>query len=633
MGRTCAQQRLTQTFPTGMTTTAEPNPSLESLEEVVIRFAGDSGDGMQLTGTQFTNTSAALGNDLATFPDYPSEIRAPVGTLIGVSGFQVRFSAKDIHTPGDLPDVLVAMNPAAFKVNIGELKPGGLLIVNTGNFGKKDLEKAKYESNPLEDGKLKEQFQVVELDLNEATLQATAESGLAKKDALRAKNLLALGMLYWVYSRPLENTERWLESKFAKKPDVLSANLAALHAGHAIAENSELFQNQYQVEAAPLKAGTYRNIMGNAATALGLVAASRLSKLPLFLGTYPITPASDILHALSRYKNYGVVTFQAEDEIAGICTAIGASFAGSLAVTTTSGPGLALKGEALGLAVMTELPLVVINVQRGGPSTGLPTKTEQSDLFQAVFGRHGECPLPVIAAQSPADCFMAAIEASRIALKYMTPVVLLTDGYIANGAEPFRIPQENELERFPVEFYTDAENFQPYSRDPETLARPWAIPGTPGLEHRIGGLEKEDITGDVCYDSENHHVMTELREKKVMGIADSYAPLKVFGPEKGKLLVLGWGSTFGAIRGAVESKRESNLDVAQLHLRNVWPLPKDLGTIMSNYEHILIPEMNRGQLARLIRSEFLRDVETLSKMKGRPFTTTEISEKIESILG
>ena len=470
-----------------MTITAENDPSLESLEEVVIRFAGDSGDGMQLTGTQFTNTSAALGNDLATFPDYPSEIRAPVGTMFGVSGFQVRFSAKDIHTPGDAPDVLIAMNPAAFKVNIGELKAGGLLIVNTGNFSPKDLEKAKYEINPLEDKELKERFLVVELDLNEATIQATADSGLAKKDALRSKNLLALGMLYWVYSRPLDNTENWLKSKFGGKPEVLAANLAALRAGHTIAENSELFQNQYQVAPAPLQPGTYRNIMGNAATALGLVAASRLSKLPLFLGTYPITPATDILHALSRYKNYGVVTFQAEDEIAGICTAIGASFAGSLAVTTTSGPGLALKGEALGLAVMTELPLVVINVQRGGPSTGLPTKTEQSDLLQAIFGRHGESPLPVIAAQSPADCFAAAIEASRMALQYMTPVVLLTDGYIANGAEPFRIPREDELERFPVTHYTDPENFKPYSRNPETLARPWAIPGTPGLEHRIGG--------------------------------------------------------------------------------------------------------------------------------------------------
>jgi len=615
-----------------MTTTAEQDSAPESLEEVVIRFAGDSGDGMQLTGTQFTNTSAALGNDLATFPDYPAEIRAPIGTLFGVSGFQVRFSAKDIHTPGDSPDVLVAMNPAALRVNVDELKPGGLLIVNTGNFGTKDLEKANYESNPLEVGDLSERFQVIELDLNEATLHATAESGLSKKDALRSKNLLALGMLYWVYSRPLTNTENWLETKFGKKPDVLAANLAALRAGHSIAENSELFQTQYQVALAPLEAGLYRNIMGNAATALGLVAASRLSKLPLFLGTYPITPATDILHALSRYKNFGVVTFQAEDEIAGICTAIGASFAGSLAVTTTSGPGLALKGEALGLAVITELPLVVVDVQRGGPSTGLPTKTEQSDLLQAIFGRHGECPVPVIAAQSPADCFMAAIEASKMALKYMTPVVLLTDGYIANGAEPFRVPREEELERFPVTHHTDAENFQAYSRDPETLARPWAVPGTPGLEHRVGGLEKDD-DGNVCYDPDNHQRMVELREKKVMGIADSYEPLEVYGNKQGKLLVLGWGSTYGSIRGAIEKALQEGKDVAQLHLRNVWPLPQDLGEIMSNYETVLIPEMNRGQLSRLIRAEYLREVETLWKVKGRPFTTTEISEKIESILG
>ena len=616
-----------------MTITAENDPSLESLEEVVIRFAGDSGDGMQLTGTQFTNTSAALGNDLATFPDYPAEIRAPVGTLFGVSGFQVRFSSSHIHTPGDAPDVLVAMNPAALKVNIGDLKPGGMLLVNTGNFNEKDLQRAKYESNPLDDASLQEGYQVVGLDLNEATLQATADSGLSKKDSLRSKNLLALGVLYWVYSRPLITTENWLKKKFAEKPVILAANLAALKAGHAIAENSELFQNQYQVHAAPMESGTYRSIMGNSAIALGMVAASRLSNLPLFLGSYPITPASDILHALSRYKNFGVVTFQAEDEIAGICAAIGASFAGSLALTTTSGPGLALKGEALGLAVITELPLVVINVQRGGPSTGLPTKTEQSDLLQAVFGRHGECPMPVIAAQSPGDCFMTAIEACRMAITYMTPVILLSDGSIANGAEPFRIPREEELERFPVNFHTDPETFQSYKRDPETLARPWAIPGTPGLEHRIGGLEKEDVTGNVCYEAENHELMVSLREKKVMGIANSYPPLEVFGAESGQLLVIGWGSTYGAIRGAVERANADETCVAQLHLRNVWPLPNDLGEIMDRYEKILIPEMNRGQLAHLIRSEYLREIETFSKVQGLPITTSEISEKIKATLG
>lgn len=616
-----------------MTTTVEKDQSLDSLEEVVIRFAGDSGDGMQLTGTQFTNTSASMGNDLATFPDYPAEIRAPVGTLFGVSGFQVRFSSRDIHTPGDAPDVLVAMNPAALKVNIADLKPGGMLLVNTGNFNDKDLKKAKYESNPLDDAALQDGYQVVALDFNEATLNATADSGLSKKDALRSKNLLALGMLYWVYSRPLTNTENWLKKKFAKKPDILAANLAALKAGHAIAENSELFQNQYTVPAAPMKSGTYRNMMGNSAIALGLVAASRLSNLPLFLGSYPITPASDILHALARYKNFGVVTFQAEDEIAGICAAIGASFAGSLALTTTSGPGLALKGEALGLAVITELPLVVINVQRGGPSTGLPTKTEQSDLLQALFGRHGECPIPVIAAQSPGDCFMTAIEACRMAITYMTPVILLSDGSIANGSEPFRIPREEELERFPVTFHTDPETFQPYKRDPETLARPWAIPGTPGLEHRIGGLEKEDITGNVCYEAENHELMVSLREKKVMGIANSYPPLEVLGAESGKLLVIGWGSTYGAIRGAVERANADGTCVARLHLRNIWPLPNDLGEIMDRYEKILIPEMNRGQLARLLRSEYLREIETFSKVQGRPITTSEIGDKIKAILG
>ncbi len=616
-----------------MNPSATADRPLEQLEEVVIRFAGDSGDGMQLTGTQFTNTSAALGNDLATFPDYPAEIRAPVGTLFGVSGFQVRFSARDIHTPGDAPDVLVAMNPAALKVNLGDLKKGGLLIVNTGNFSAKDLEKAHYESNPLDDPSLEEDFRVVKLDLNEATIQATAESGLTAKDALRSKNLLALGMLYWIYCRPLDTTEQWLEQKFGKKPDVLAANLAALRAGHTIAENTELFQTRYEVAPAPLPAGTYRNVMGNAATAMGLVAASKLSGLPLFLGTYPITPASDILHALSRYKNFGVVTFQAEDEIAGITTAIGASFTGSLAATTTSGPGLALKAEAMGLAVITELPLVVIDVQRGGPSTGLPTKTEQSDLLMAIWGRHGECPMPVIAANSPADCFWAALEASRMALKYMTPVLLLTDGYLGNGSEPFRIPEEAELEPFPVSHFTDVDSYQPYSRDAETLARPWAVPGTPGLQHRIGGLEKADITGHVCHDAENHERMCALREQKVMGIAKDYEPLEVFGEDSGDLLVLGWGSTFGSIRGAVVRAQKAGKSVSQLHLRNMWPLPSDLGDVLGRFKQVLIPEMNRGQLARVIRMEYLREVIPLSKVQGKPFTTAETLAKIEELLG
>jgi 2-oxoglutarate/2-oxoacid ferredoxin oxidoreductase subunit alpha len=607
-------------------------PLTEALEEVVIRFAGDSGDGMQLTGNQFTNTSAMLGNDLATFPDYPAEIRAPVGTLFGVSGFQVRFASRDIFTPGDHPDVLVAMNPAALKTNLADLKPGGLLIVNTGNFGAKDLDKAQYTENPLDGPDLAHKYQLAAIDLNKAVIEATDGLGLTNKQALRSKNLLALGMLYWVYNRPLSTTEAWLKRKFAKKPDVLEANLRALHAGHVIAENSELFQSQYSVAPASLPAGTYRNLMGNAALAMGLVAASKLSDLRIFYGSYPITPASDILHALARYKNYGVITFQAEDEIAGICSAIGASFAGKLGITGTSGPGLALKGEALGLAVITELPLVVINVQRGGPSTGLPTKTEQSDLWQALAGRNGEAPVPVIAAKSSGDCFAAAIEAVRMAVTYMTPVLLLSDGYLGNGAEPFRIPDVAELEPFPVKHHTDADGFQPYSRNPETLARPWAIPGNAGLEHRVGGLEKADGSGNVNYDGLNHEKMTLLREDKILGIAKSYAPTEVMGAASADLLVIGWGSTYGAIRGAVDRAQAAGKSVSQVHIRNLWPLPQDLGDILSNFKHILIPEMNRGQFSRLLRGEYLRETISFCKVQGKPFTSTEILERIEQIL-
>ncbi len=615
-----------------MNPSAPSQQNVQTLEEVTIRFAGDSGDGMQLTGTQFTNTSAVLGNDLATFPDYPAEIRAPVGTLFGVSGFQVRFAARDIHTPGDAPDVLVAMNPAALKTNLGDLKPGGLLIVNTGNFTPKNLEKAHYEANPLDDPELSHQYQLVPLDLNALTLEAVKGSGLSDKDALRCKNFFALGMLYWVYSRPLETTEKWLEAKFAKKPQVLEANLRALRAGSVVAESQEIFQSRYQVESAKLPAGAYRNLKGNSATALGLVTAAKLADLPLFLGSYPITPASDILHALAHYKNYGVVTFQAEDEIAGVSSAIGASFAGALAVTTTSGPGLALKTEAIGMAVMMELPLVVIDVQRGGPSTGLPTKTEQADLLQAIFGRHGESPVPVIAAQSPSDCFHAAIEAARMAITYMTPVLLLTDGYLGNGAEPFRIPEESELEPFPVSHYTDAEHFQPYARDPETLARLWAVPGTPGLEHRLGGLEKQDGSGNVDYDPANHEKMVALREEKVMGIARSYAPTEVYGEPEGEVLVVGWGSTFGAIRGVVRDMQREGLQVSQVHLRNVWPLPQDLGGILQGFRKVLVPELNRGQLARLLRAEYLREVVSYSKVQGRPLYKTELRAHIDELL-
>ncbi|KAA3605061.1 MAG: 2-oxoacid:acceptor oxidoreductase subunit alpha [Planctomycetota bacterium] len=616
-----------------MTSAAPSDPSVETLEEVVIRFAGDSGDGMQLTGNQFTSTSAALGNDLATFPDYPAEIRAPAGSLFGVSGFQLRFSSKDIHTPGDAPDVLVAMNPAALKMNLPDLKPGGLLIVNTGNFNKSDLKKAKYDANPLDDEALAADYTLVKLDLNEATVQAVEGLGLTNKEALRCKNFLALGMLYWVYSRPLETTEKWIDKKFGAKPKFREANLKALRAGHTIGENSEIFQARFAVPPAKLEAGTYRNIMGNPAVAMGLVAGSSLCELPIFYGTYPITPASDILHYLSRYKNHGVITFQAEDEIAGICSAIGASFTGALGVTGTSGPGMALKSEALGLAVMTELPLVVVNVQRGGPSTGLPTKTEQADLLQSIWGRNGECPIPVLAAQSPGDCFWAAIEAVRMAVTYMTPVILLTDGYLANGAEPWKLPKLEELERIPVRFHTDPENYQPFSRDPVTLARPWAKPGTPGLEHRIGGLEKRDVTGNVDYDPLNHEKMVGLREQKVMGIADSYPATEVYGPERGKVLVLGWGSTYGAIRGAVERALDAGLPVAQCHVRNLWPLPKDLGEVLKRFDQVLIPEMNRGQLARVIRSEYLIEVESFPKVQGRPFTAVEILERVKTLLG
>lgn len=605
---------------------------LQHVDEVVIRFAGDSGDGMQLTGNQFTETSALFGNDLATFPDYPAEIRAPIGTLFGVSGFQVRFAAKDIHTPGDRPDVLVAMNPAALKVNLEDLKEGGLLIVNSGNFGARDLAKAHYDVNPLDDPQLDEKYQLVNIDLNAATLTAVESTDLSNKEALRCKNLLALGMLYYAYSRPLAHTEGWLQKKFAKKPQILEANLLALRAGANIAENSELFKTVYHVDPAPLPKGKYRNLGGNHAVAMGLVAGCKLAGLPLFYGSYPITPASDVLHALSRYKNYGVTTFQAEDEIAGVCSAIGASYAGSMGITGTSGPGLALKTEAVGLAVIVELPLVIVNVQRAGPSTGLPTKTEQADLLQCIYGRNGEAPLPVIAAASPSDCFEAALEAVRIAVTYMTPVILLSDGYIGNGSEPFLIPSADSLKPFPVKFHTEVEGFMPYSRDEKTLARPWTVPGTPGLEHRVGGLEKADLTGNVSYDPENHEKMIKLREEKVKRVADLYPALEVHGPEEAEVLVLGWGSTFGSIRGAVNRCQEAGHSVAQLHLRHVWPLPHDLGDVLKRYKKILVPELNRGQLSRLIRAEYLIDAISLPKVQGKPFMSAELVTAIEKLL-
>ena len=606
--------------------------SSESLEEVVVRFAGDSGDGMQLTGNQFTRTSAQVGNDLATLPDFPAEIRAPAGTLAGVSAFQVRIADYDIHTPGDAPDVLVAMNPAALKKSLADLKPNGIIIADTAEFKAGNLKKAGYEVSPLEDESLAG-YRVYPADITKLTMAALEDSELDARGKNRCKNMFALGMVYWLFSRPLEPTVNWLERKFQKKPEIAKANVRALNAGFNYCDITEVFQTRYEVDAAKLPAGIYRNVMGNAALAIGFVAASRRSGLPLFLGSYPITPASEILHDLSRYKNYGVVTFQAEDEIAAICAAIGASFGGALALTTTSGPGLALKSEALNLAMMVELPLVICNVQRGGPSTGLPTKTEQSDLLQAMYGRNGESPVPVLAATSPADCFDMAMEATRIAIKYMVPVLLLTDGYIANGSEPWRLPKIDDLPDLRVDFCDDGEDFQPYRRDPETLARPWAIPGTPGLEHRIGGLEKEDITGNVSYDPMNHQKMTDLRAAKVAGIAKDIPEVEVEGDDSGDLLVVGWGSTLGAITGAVRMARGDGLRVSHVHLRYINPFPPNLGDILSRFEHILVPEMNAGQLSVLLQARYLKQTHSLSKVQGKPFYRHEILQKVREILG
>jgi 2-oxoglutarate/2-oxoacid ferredoxin oxidoreductase subunit alpha len=604
----------------------------ERVDDVVIRFAGDSGDGMQLTGGQLTSTSALLGNDLATLPDFPAEIRAPAGTLPGVSAFQVRIADYDIHTPGDAPDVLVAMNPAALKKSIGDLKPNGILIVNTDEFNERNLKKAGYDVNPLE-GKSLEGYRVHPVDLSTMTRRTLEDSPLDFKSRDRCRNFFALGMIYWLYSRPMDTTVRWLESKFAKRPEIAAANVAVMKAGYNYCDITQAFQVRYEVDAAHLPAGTYRNIMGNSALALGLVAASRRSGLPLFLGSYPITPASDILHELARYKRFGVTTFQAEDEIAAICSAIGASFGGALGVTSTSGPGLALKGEALGLGVMIELPLVICNIQRGGPSTGLPTKTEQADLLQAMYGRNGECPVPIVAAASPADAFDAALEACRIAIQYMVPVILLSDGYIANGSEPWLLPDIETLPDLQVDFHTDPEGFQPYRRDPTTLARPWAIPGTPGLEHRVGGLEKEDGSGNVSYDPENHEKMVHLRAEKVARVADGIPELVVDGPQEGKLLVLGWGSTLGAITGAVNLARKEGLEVSRTHLRHLNPFPSNLGDILRSFDQVLVPEMNMGQLAFLLRGHYLVDVVSQSKVQGKPFFRSDILAKIEEMLG
>ncbi len=616
-----------------MTMTEQPDAELpiQQLESVVIRFAGDSGDGMQITGNQFTRTSALVGNDLATLPDFPAEIRAPVGTRAGVSGFQLQFSSKDIHTPGDAPDVLVAMNPAALAVNLKTLKPGGIVVVNTGNFKDADLRKAKLESNPLEDGTL-DGYRVIAIDINERVAEALEDSPLTAKEKLRCKNFYTLGVMYWVYSRPLEPTENWLREKFARKPDIAEANIAALRAGYNAGDIHQLFHGHYEVpKTDALPAGTYRNIMGNQAVAMGMAVGAKLAGLTPVLGSYPITPASTVLEELASYKRFGVVTIQAEDEIAAICIAIGASFAGALGMTSTSGPGMALKTEAMGLAVSAELPLVIVDIQRAGPSTGMPTKVEQSDLLQSIFGRNGDTPIPVVAASCPADCFEMAIEACRIAVQYMTPVIFLSDNFIANGSEPWRLPDVADLEPFPATFATNPEGHLTYQRD-ERGARPWVRPGTPGMEFRLGGLEK-DVTGNISYDPANHQKMTDERHAKVAGIADSIPTPKVAGAQEGDLLVVGWGSTGGIITQAVEDARAQGQPVGHLQLRHLWPLPHGLDEIFGRFKRILVPEMNMGQMARVLRSEMpTHDFVSYTKVTGQPFLTSEIQAKIKSLL-
>ncbi len=602
-------------------------------DAVVVRFAGDSGDGMQLTGGQFTLSSALAGNDFATFPDFPAEIRAPQGTLFGVSAFQINFGSSAIETAGDAPDVLVAMNPAALKTNVPQLKPGGLIIADEGEFNDRNLAKAKYDANPLDDGSLAK-WQLLKLNISQLTMDAVKPFGLGNKEALRCKNMWTLGLALWMFDRDRQPLIDWLNGKFAKDPNLAAANVAALNAGHAYGETAELAGplKQHHVDPAPVAPGLYRTLTGAEGIALGLVAGAQLAKLPMFFGGYPITPASAILHHLSRLKEYDVTTFQAEDEIAAICSAIGASYGGSLGVTSSSGPGIALKGEAMGLAIMTELPLVIVNSQRGGPSTGLPTKTEQSDLYQAVYGRNGDAPMPVIAARSPGDAFECAIEACRIAVQYMTPVMLLTDGYIANAAEPWKVPDLTSYEAFPVEFLTEVPEggFKPYGRD-ANLKRPWVKPGTPGLLHRIGGIEKEVDTGHINYAPDNHQAMTDIRKAKVDGVKvpDQIVEL---GAEGGKLAVVGWGSTFGPIHQAVRRKRAEGADVSHVHIRHIWPLPANLGELLKSYDKVIVPEMNTGQLKTVLRDQYLVDAKPVNKVSGQPFTIAEIEAAIEEAL-
>lgn len=601
----------------------------EKVERVAIRFAGDSGDGIQLTGSKFTEATALAGNDLSTFPDFPAEIRAPAGTLAGVSAFQIHFASSDIRTPADHPDVLVAMNPAALKSNLDDVRRGGMLIVNADAFTGRNLKQAGYEGDPLPD--LGERFQVVEIALSTLTRKAVEEVGLRARDAERCKNFFALGLMCWLYNRPLEPTERWLEARFNQSPVLLEGNRRALRAGHAFGETTELFPVSFVVPRAKLEPGLYRNITGNQALAWGIVAASRLMGQQVFLGAYPITPASDILHQLSRFRHFGVKTFQAEDEIAAAAAAIGAAFAGRLAVCTTSGPGFILKQESLNLAVMAELPLVVVDVQRAGPSTGMPTKEEQADLLLALYGRSSESPVPVLAPSTPGDCFYIMIEAFHLATKYMTPVVVLSDLYLANAAEPWKVPEVETLARHSIHYRTDPEGFAPYQRDPDTLARPWAVPGTPGLEHRIGGLEGEAVTGNVSYHPANHERMVRLRAEKVARIVNEISPVEVDGPDRGRVLVVGWGGTQGAVQAAVESARAGGTPVSSIHLRHLNPFPPNLGAVLERFEKVLVPELNLGQLWRLLRAEYLVPAEPLSKVQGQPFKIEEIRRRIESL--
>jgi 2-oxoglutarate ferredoxin oxidoreductase subunit alpha len=607
-----------------------PKPVIER-DNIVIRFAGDSGDGMQVTGMQFTTESVFAGNEIGTLPDFPAEIRAPTGTLYGVSAFQVNFGNQSVYTPGDDLDALVVMNPAALKTNIADLKQNGILILDKEEFNEPNLKKAQYQKSPLGDGSL-DKYQVYPIEITKMTTLALKDMNLPNRSVMRCRNFFALGVVSWLYNRPIEPSLNWIKERFRKNPDVLEANTIALKAGQNLGENTEIFASSYEVKPATIAPGVYRNITGNTATALGFVVAANKAGLPLFLGSYPITPASDVLHDLSTLKNFNVYTFQAEDEIAGVGSALGAAFGGAIAITTTAGPGMNLKAETIGLAAAVELPLIITNIQRAGPSTGMPTKPEQADLLQALYGRHGEAPLPVIAASTPADCFYAAFEAVRIAVKYMTPVILMTDGYLANASEPWLLPKAADLPDFKVEFRTDPQGFFPYLRDEGTLARPWVRPGTPGLEHRIGGLEKDYITGNISYAPTNHEQMVRVRYRKMEKITQDIPPTQVYGPEKGKLLIIGWGSTYGSITAAIKESQAQGKPVSHVHLRHLNPLPADLGEIISRFEKVLVPEMNMGQLSRVLRAEYLVDVVGLNKIQGRPFKVSEVAAKIARML-